>query len=115
MSRKINVAFAAAFALPILAGGMAAGLFSATPAAALPADPICVIITYFNDAHHDKQVGRRAACPGSPGQMTGQATAYFTVSHGGDATKVDVPSAGGSLPCEFLKDGCSEGLPVPHH
>ena len=112
MFRKISIA---TFALPILMSGASLGLLPATPAMALPPGPICVITFYFNDAHHDKEVGRRADCPGSPGQMTGQATRYYTVLHAGDAATVNVPPAGGNLPCEFLQAGCSETLPEPHH
>ena len=85
---------------------MASALFAAAPAQAAS----CVIITYYNNAAHDRVVGTWSNCPGQKG-LKGKRTRYSER----ETEQLRSPPPGpGSLPCEFLQKGCGN-LPKPHH
>ena len=84
---------------------------------AVPQGARCAITTYYSDAAMTKQVGTFSTCPGPKPKkgLTGKKTKYFetdTIPLGNPGQ--GKPGSPGSLPCEFLKEGCGN-LPTQHH
>ena len=81
---------------------------------AVPPGASCTIVTYYSDAAKTKQVGTFSNCPGPKRGLTGRKTKFFEsekIPLGGPRPQGS-PAGPGSLPCEFLKEGCGN-LPTP--
>ena len=109
--------FSAALTLSMLitSGGMT--LLPTSSAMAMPSHITCVLKTYYNNVAHDKIVGTRTQCPGTPLKSTGHSSPYFevervTIDQGPGGTHTG--GGPGNLPCEFLQEGCSN-LPVSRY
>lgn len=77
---------------------VALALLGATPAEAAS----CIIITYYSDASLTRVVGSWSNCPGQKG-LQGRRTKHSER----ETIQLRSPPPGpGSLPCEFLKQGC---------
>lgn len=85
------------------------------PVAALPQGPIqCQTRTYFSTPAKKIEVGIWDFCPG--GTKSGRKTPWVTVESfdiGHPGPRPSLPTGG--LPCEFVKGGCANTLPLPHH
>lgn len=62
----------------------------------------CQIIIYYSDASMSASVGHWSNCPGMKG-LVGRRTRFKEVST--EELRNPVPPPG-TLPCEFLRDGC---------
>ena len=101
--------------LPVLLAPVGSSvILPMTAAFALPPTPSCSVTIYFNDKQHDKIVGKRAACPGSPPQSSGTTSRYFIILDSSAPAPIATPKPG-NLPCEFLLPGCSPWRPEPRY
>lgn len=109
----MRFALSVTLTLPLLLTTAGMAVLPTSSAFALPTQTVCLVTTYFNNAAHDQEVGTRTKCTGSAAQTHGRVTPYHitereVLDNGGGGHTGGGP---GSLPCEFLQEGCSN-LPV---